>query len=151
MVFLEDKGAILNAPIEEVWKYLTSEGHGSAHRGSARNFEVKETIGATNVISAERKVRGQWSAFVTKSTDYPPLCIVNEEIDGDFAGTKFVVVYTPEGKVTRVDVYGDVQSRIHAPDQAHRIFLELLQAAYEDDIAQMRADRARDSGLRGAG
>jgi hypothetical protein len=148
MAFIEDKGAILDASIEEVWQYLTSEGHGLAHRGNARNFAVKETIGDTQVVAAERKVHGEWSAFVTKSTDYPPLCIVNEEVEGDFAGSKYVIVYTPEGKVTRVDVYADVRSRVHAPEQAHRLFLELLQAAYEDDVAQMRADRARAAGPR---
>jgi hypothetical protein len=142
MVFFEDKGAIITAPIDEVWKYLYSEDHGSAHRENARNFEVKETVGATSLVSAERKMHGQWSKFVSKSTDYPPVCIVNEEVEGDFAGTKFVIVYTPEGKVTRVDVYGDVQSRIHPPDQARRLFLDLLQGAYEDDVAQMAASRS---------
>ncbi len=142
MVFFEDRGAILDAPIEEVWKYLTSSSHGPAHRESARNFVLKETVGATSLVAAERKLRGQWSKFVSKSTDYPPLCIVNEEVEGDFAGTRFVIVYTPEGRVTRVDVYGDVQSATYAPDEARRLFLELLQGAYEDDVAQMRAERS---------
>jgi hypothetical protein len=146
MAYFEDKGAIIDASIEDVWKYLYSEAHGSAHHENARNFELKETIGATNLVSAERKLQGQWSKFVSKSTDYSPVCIVNEEIEGDFAGTKFVIVYTPEGRVTRVDVYGDVQSKIFAPDEARRLFLELLQGAYEDDAAQIRAGRGRAKG-----
>jgi hypothetical protein len=146
MVFFEDKGAILDASIEEVWKYLYSEQHGPAHSKNARNFEVKETVGATSLVSAERRLHGQWSTFLSKSTDYPPLCIVNEEVEGEFAGTKFVIVYTPEGRVTRVDVYGDVQSKIHPPDEARRLFLELLQGAYEDDVAQMASGRSRASG-----
>ena len=148
MVFFEDQGAIIDAPIEEVWEYLYSAEHGPAHRESARNFEVKETIGATSLVSAERRVRGQWQPFVSKSTDYPPLCIVNEEVEGDFAGTKFVVLYTPEGRVTRVDVFGDVQSKVYAPDEARRLFLEMLQGAYEDDAARMsaRGKRAASAG-----
>lgn len=146
MAYFEDKGAIIDAPIEEVWTYLYSEEHGPAHRESARNFEVIETVGATSLVSAERKLHGQWSKFVSKSTDYAPLGIVNEEVEGDFAGTKFVIVYVPEGRVTRVDVYGDVRSKIFAPDEARRLFLELLQGAYEDDAAQMRASRSHANG-----
>jgi hypothetical protein len=141
VVFFEDKGAIIDAPIDYVWQYLSSEAHGGAHSGNARNFELKETIGATSLVSAERKLHGSWSSFVSKSTDYPPVCIVNEEVEGEFAGTKFVLVYTPEGNVTRVDVYGDVRSKVCAPDQAKRLFLELLQGAYEDDAAQIRKHR----------
>jgi hypothetical protein len=143
-MYFDDKGAIIDAPLDYVWQYLLSEQHGPAHARSARNFELKETVGATNLIAAERNVRGNWSTFLSKSTDYPPLCIVNEEVEGEFAGTKFVVVYTPEGNVTRVDVYGDVRSAVYPPARARELFLEMLQGAYEDDAAQMRRLRTSD-------
>jgi hypothetical protein len=133
MVFFEDTGAIFDAPLDRVWKYLHSERHGHAHARNARNFEVKETVGPTTLISAERHLHGKWTTFVSKSSDFPPLCIVVEEIEGDFAGTKFVILYRPEGNVTRIDVYGDVQSKTFPEPEARRIFLELLQGAYEDD------------------
>jgi hypothetical protein len=143
MVFFEDTGAVLDAPIDRVWKYLTSPEHGPAHAGSARNFEVRETIGRTAVVAAERRHRGSWSKFVSHSTDFPPLCTVNEEVEGEFAGTRFVVVYRPEGNVTRVDVFGDVRSPVYAEVEARRLFLELMQGAYEDDEKAIRLLRSQ--------
>jgi hypothetical protein len=144
MTYFEDTGALIDAPIELVWEYLSSEFHGPAHARHARNFEVRETIGETALVYAERFQDGAWQPFVSKSTDYPPLCVCNEEIEGEFAGTKFVVVYRPQGKVTQVDVYGDLRSG-HPPPEARRRFLGLLQSAYEDDvegIAALRRGRA---------
>ncbi|HTW39758.1 MAG TPA: hypothetical protein VMF04_02720 [Thermoplasmata archaeon] len=141
MVFFEDTGAIIDAPLDLVWKYLASEPHGAAHARSARNFEVTETAGPMSVVAAERLLHGKWTRFVSKSSDFPPLCVVNEEVEGDFEGTRFVILYRPEGNVTRVDVYGDVRSKKFPDAEAHRIFLEFLQGAYEDDakaIAELR-------------
>jgi hypothetical protein len=148
MVFFEDTGAIIDAPIDYVWQYLDSDHHAAAHARNARNFEIRETIGSTSLIAAERLVRGKWSVFVTKSTDYPPLCAVNEEVEGDFAGTKFVLLYRPEGNVTRVDVFGQVESPVLAPEEARRVFLELLQGAYEDDASAIRRLRAEKTKLK---
>ncbi|HXW67358.1 MAG TPA: hypothetical protein VEL82_05740 [Thermoplasmata archaeon] len=143
MVYIEDTGSLIDAPIDFIWEYLGSEGHGAAHSGSARNFRVRETIGSTAVVVAERRLHGRWSTFVSRSTDFPPFCVCNEEIEGDFAGTKFVLLYRPEGNVTRVDVFGDVRSSVFDGAEAKRIFLGFLQSAYEDDTRAIRDLRAR--------
>jgi hypothetical protein len=137
MVYFEDTGTIIEAPVEFVWKYLVSEEHGPAHSKSARNFQVKETVGSTAMVSAERYLNGKWSTFVSKSSDFPPFCVCNEEVEGDFAGTKFIILYRPQGDQTRVDVYGDIQSKVFGPDDAKRIFLKLLEDAYLDDASAM--------------
>jgi hypothetical protein len=143
MAYFEDTGAMIEAPVESVWKYLVSEEHGPAHSKSARNFEVKETVGSPPLISAERFLNGKWSIFVSKSSEFPPFCICNEEVEGDFAGTKFIILYRPQGGQTRVDVYGDIQSKVFGPEEAKRIFLKLLEDAYLDDAAAM--SHVRDS------
>jgi len=134
MTYFEDTGNIIDAPIELVWAYLSSEHHGPAHAGSARNFDVKETVGSTAVISADRLMNGRWARFVSKSTDFPPLCICNEEVEGDFAGSKFILVYRPKGNQTQVDVYGDVRSSGMDPNTARAAFLKLLEGAYLEDV-----------------
>jgi hypothetical protein len=100
VAYFEDTGAVIDAPIAQVWAYLVSEDHGPADSESARNFEVKETVGPTATVSAERFLNGKWSTFVSTSSDFSPFCICNEEVEGDFAGTKFVILYRPEGHRT---------------------------------------------------
>ena len=143
MTFFQDTGTLLDASIDEVWTYLASERHGPAHAKSGRNFRVTEEVGSTATIFAERRVNGTWRPFLSRSTAFPPFCICNEEVEGDFAGTKFVLLYTPEGSQTRVDVYGDVRSPIYAPDEALRRFRQLLDGSYEEDVAAMAKKPAR--------
>jgi hypothetical protein len=145
MVYFEDIGTIVDAPVAFVWDYLESEHHGPAHSKSARNFQVKETIGSTAVISAERYLNGKWTTFVSRSSDFAPFCVCNEEIEGDFAGTKFVILYRPQGLQTRIDVYGDVQSTVFDSSDAKRIFLQLLENAYLDDASVIADLRTKQS------
>jgi hypothetical protein len=135
MVYFEDLGTVIDAPIGFVWDYLESEHHGPAHSKNARNFQVKETVGPTALVSAERYLNGTWSTFVSRSSDFAPFCVCNEEVEGDFAGTKFVILYRPKRNQTQIDVYGDVQSKVFGPDEAKEIFLKLLENAYLDDVA----------------
>ena len=134
MIYFEDTGSIIDAPIDFVWRYLLSEHHAPAHAGSARNFELTETVGSTALVSADRLVNGKWAQFVTKSTDYPPLCIVNEEVEGDFAGSRFVLVYRPKGEQTQVDAFGYIESKAGDAKLARATFLKLLDQAYQEDV-----------------
>ena len=103
MVYFEDTGAMIDVPIEIVSKYLVSSAHGPVHSRDARKFKIVDMDGPTAVISGERRLRGRWVTFVTRTTDYAPLCICSQEIRGDFAGTTFVQRYRPRGKPTQVD------------------------------------------------
>jgi hypothetical protein len=146
MVYFEDTGTLIAAPIDFVWKYLGSEQHGLAHARSARNFRVTKTVGPTSVIHAERFFEGRWSKLVVRSTDFPPFCVCNEEIEGTFAGTKFVMLYRPVGNQTQIDVFGDVQSKSLSPARAKRAFRKTLVGAYMDDVPvllELRQERAR--------
>jgi hypothetical protein len=146
MVYFEDTGTMIDAPVGFVWDYRESEHHGPAHSKSARNFHVKETVGPTALVSAERLLKGKWSTFVSKSSDFAPFCVCNEEVEGDFAGTKFVLLYRPRGNRTQIDVYGDVQSSVFEPDEAKEIFLKLLENAYLDDVAVITELRRKETG-----
>jgi hypothetical protein len=72
--------------------------------------------------------------------------VCNEEVEGDFAGTKFVLLYRPRGNRTQIDVYGDVQSSVFEPDEAKEIFLKLLENAYLDDVAVITELRRKETG-----
>jgi hypothetical protein len=146
MVYFEDTGTVIDAPVGFVWDYLESEHHGPAHSKSARNFQVQETVGSSTLVSAERYLNGKWTKFVSRSTDFAPFCVCNEELEGDFAGTKFVIIYRPQKDRTRIDVYGDVQSAVFGLDEAKAIFLKLLENAYLDDVAVIAVLRKKLTG-----
>ncbi len=145
MVYFEDTGTLIAAPIDFVWEYLASERHAEAHR-DVRNFRLLKTEGTTSTVRFERLLHGTWTKGVNRTTEFPPFCICIEEIEGTFAGSRFVLHYRPVGNQTQVNVYGDVRSKQVTPARAKRLFLDTLEGAYLADVPVLlafRRERAR--------
>lgn len=138
MVYLEDTGARFDLPVDQIWAYFSSDRHGAAHARSLRNVRGRRLAGSASLITAERYYKGQWSRFLTRSTVVPPLCIVNEELEGLLEGTRFAMVYSPRGSQTEVDLYADVESKKVPASDLELTFLELVETAYREDRAALR-------------
>ncbi len=138
MVYLQDTGARFDLPLADIWAYFSSDRHSAAHVRSLRNVRGRRLAGAASLITAERYYRGQWTRFLTRSTVVPPLCIVNEELEGLLAGTRFAMVYSPKGSQTQVDLYADVESKKIPASELEFTFLELIETAYREDRAALR-------------
>ena len=93
MVFIKDEGSVFDAPIDVLWKYIQSPAHGQAHR-SIRNRQTQPAGENTQLASMERNVGGSWLKVVNRLTILPPLGIAFEALEGPFAGSKFVYIYT---------------------------------------------------------
>ena len=143
MVYFEDLGTTLDIPLEEMESFLESVEHSSAHSDDVRNFEMVESSGPSIVLAYERRLDGTWSRSKTRMTSFPPYCAFIEEIEGVFAGSRFVVVHRPEGSKTRVDVFGDAQCKTKSPEQLRVIWLEMLAKAHDEDLATLQKIRAR--------
>jgi hypothetical protein len=143
MVYFEDMGTTLDLPFEEIATYLESEEHSSAHSDDVRNFEIVETAGPTIVLTYERKFDGHWKRSRTRVTSFPPFCRCIEEIEGDFAGSRFVGVHRPDGAKTRVDVFGDIQCQGKSPEQIRKLWLGILAKSHDEDVAMLRKFRGR--------
>src|SRR5438309_7340762 len=109
MVFIKDEGSVFDAPIDVMWKYIQSPAHGQAHR-SIRNRQTQPAGENTQLASMERNVGGTWVKVVNRLTILPPLGIAFEALEGPFAGSKFVYIYTPLGAKTGIAVYGEYAS-----------------------------------------
>src|SRR5438445_13491479 len=109
MVFIKDEGSVFDAPIDVMWKYIQSPAHGQAHR-SIRNRQTQPAGENTQLASMERNVGGSWVKVVNPLTILPPLGIAFEALEGPFAGSKFVYIYTPLGAKTGIAVYGEYAS-----------------------------------------
>lgn len=143
MVYFEDMGATLDIPLEQMESFMESDEHSSVHSEDVRSFAVVETAGPTIVLTFERMIDGHWKPSRSRVTSFPPYCRFIEEIEGDFAGSRFVVVHRPDGAKTRVDLFGDVQCKGKNPEQVRKYWQSLLDKAHDEDRAALRKFRDR--------
>ncbi len=147
MVYVEELGTLLDAPIDIVWEYMASEQHDLAHRDGLRYLTVKELTPSSRRIDAERRRQGRWERFAGRTTDLAPVGILNEELDSSMTGTAMALVYSPRGGKTQVDVYGEIVSSTIPERELAREAREIVESACTDDLAGL-SEFAR--GKRGA-
>ena len=139
MVHVRDEGATFDAPVEVVWQYLNSgPTHVGAHK-TIRNRVAQPTGDNAQLVTMERNWNGQWVKVVSRMTRLPPLGMVQEFLEGPFAGSKAILVYTPQGKKTRVDVYGEFTSPTIPEKDIERAALQWLAQSYDEDAPAVKA------------
>ena len=138
MVYFEDTGTTLDVSLDELESFMESDDHSSTHSDDVRNFEVVDTAGPTIVLTYERKFDGQWKKSRTRVTSFPPYCRWIEEIEGVFAGSRFVGLHRPDGAKTRVDLFGDIQCKGRSPEETRTLWLDVLGKAHDEDVAALR-------------
>jgi hypothetical protein len=143
MVYVEDMGTVLEIGLKELDSFLESEEHSSAHPEDVRNFQVVESSGPTVVLTFERRLDGQWKKSSSRITSFPPYCRCIEEIEGDFAGSRFVGIHRPDGARTRVDIFGDIQCKGKSPEETRTLWLAMLSKTHEEDLASLKRFRHR--------
>ena len=148
MVYFEDLGTSLDISLDEMESFLDSEEHSSVHGDDVRNFEVVESSGPTIVVTFERKFDGEWRKSRTRLTSFPPYCRFVEELEGVFAGSRFVGVHRPDGAKTRVELFGDIRCTLRSPEQTRALWLDILAKSHEEDLAALRQFRDRKSARR---
>jgi hypothetical protein len=131
-------GSELDAPVDVVWKFLSSgEPHARAHK-SIRNLVAwpagEHTVGAT----MERFWKGSWVKVATRLTVVPPVAQVVEELEGPFAGSKSVTIYFPRGAKTGVDVHGEFTAPGIPPDRVDAEARAWLGEAFDEDAVAIR-------------
>ena len=145
MAHIEDLGSHFDAPIDLVWKLITSEeDHGTSHT-DRRNIQGAPDGANAMRLTWEQDVGGQWVKVASRVTMVPPVATVVESIEGPLAGSKFVMLYTPNGAKTGVNVVGDFHSPVIPPAQLEPMVLASLERAFNDDSAALKrmASRAR--------
>jgi len=141
MVWVEDKGATFDAPIDVVWKYIFGGGdHDAAHhttRAGKMKLAFKEPI--ILLYTAERKYGTTWKKETMRISFFPPVASVQELLDGPLKGSKWTYVYTPHGRRTRVDAYGEFRSRSLPTKKLKRWAVEFLANEFREDAPGVRA------------
>ncbi len=144
MVHVRDEGATFDAPVDMVWQYLNSgPTHMQAHK-LIRNRNAEPAGENTMLVTMERNWNGAWTKVVSRMSVVRPLGIVQEFLEGPFAGSKAFMVYTPKGTKTRVDVYGEFTSPTIPEDQVEKAALKWLAETYDEDVPAVRAFAAKN-------
>jgi len=138
--YFEDRGTVLDAPLEVVWDFIEKdkEFHPKAHAASLRNVEVEEISDVTRLIRCEVRWGDRWRKMVTRFTSIRPAVRINEEIEGPYAGSKFVLLYSPRGRRTAVDVFCYMRSSELSPAEIRREVLSTFATAHREDLPYLR-------------
>jgi hypothetical protein len=140
MVYLKDEGSEFDAPIDFVWKYIFGgEGHDAAHK-TTRNPKFKKVSDITIEYASDRLLRGKWAPDRMRISMFPPISVVTEWLEGVLAGSKLVYVYRPNGEKTRIDVYGEFDSKTLPPGEVEAAAREFLQSEFDADAAAIKVE-----------
>ena len=134
MVYLIDEGSVFDAPIEKIWKYLSSD----EHRHASLKILSREVTGNTVVITAERNIMGKMVKTKIKNTLYPPFGMVQEHLEGPTSGSKAFLYYIPKGNKTGVTIVGDFLVSGLDEQSTRDAVLAMLQAVFDEDNANLK-------------
>ena len=143
MVYFEDMDTPFDVSGEDFASWDDSEEHANAHSGAVRNFEVVETAGPALVVTYERSILGEWQKARTRVTSFPPYWRMIEELEGEFAGSKFMVARRPDGSRIKIDVYGDIQSTSMSGEELRKYWLGVLATTHDEDLSSLKKFRDR--------
>ena len=129
-----DEGSVFDAPIEKIWKYMSSEDH---KHPSFKNV-VRELTGNTVVITSERTFMGKPVKVKIKHTLYPPFGYVSEHIEGPTAGSRSFLYYTPKGNKTGVTIVGDFMISGLDEKATRDAVLAQMQVTFDEDNTNLK-------------
>jgi hypothetical protein len=137
MVYIIDQGSEFDAPVDYIWKYLSSE----QHRHPSINTLSREASGNTVTITSERNIMGKKALVKVRNTLYPPFGFVQEHLEGPLKGSRAFQYYVPKGDKTGVCVVGDyiVQGLSNNEEDAvRRVVLEQAQIVFDEDNSNLK-------------
>jgi hypothetical protein len=134
MVHLLDEGSVFDAPVEKIWKYLTSEDH----RHASVQKVTREASGNSVIITWERIVMGKPVKVKIKNTLYPPVGYVSEHLEGPTAGSRAFFYYIPKGEKTGITVVGDFVISGLDEKATRDTIMAQMQTTFDEDNANLK-------------
>ncbi len=139
VAFVEDRGAVYDAPLEVVWDFMNDEVfHPKAHTGDVRSFTEKSLSEVSTLLSYERRAGNRWEKLVCRMTTIRPAVRIQEDLTGPYAGSTTVFLYTSRGNRTVVDVFGYGPPSGMTPAEFRRGRKKMWAHAYSEDLPYFR-------------
>jgi hypothetical protein len=140
MVFILDQGSVFDAPLEKIWKLMSS--HSEHKHPTMKNFKVEPTADPSSVIGTwESELQGTAIPFKAKFTYFPPVGFAMEHLEGPFTGSKEFEYYTPMGDKTGITCVGEYKGVGMSDDQlraAAAFFYDKVFREDQDNLANMK-------------
>ena len=134
MVFILDEGAVFDASVDKIWKFLQSQDHKHA---SIKTLN-REVSGNSVTLTSERNVMGKTVTFKVRNTLYPPFGIVHEYLEGPLRGSRAFLFYIPKGDKTGVCVVGDYVMEGSDDETIRNVVAVQAQRVFDEDNANLR-------------
>ncbi len=134
MVYVIDEGAMFDAPLDKIWKYLQSENH----RHPSVKVLNREVIGNVVILTSERNIMGKLTQVKIKNTLYPPFGMVQEHLEGPMQGSRAFQYYIPQGEKTGVTVVGDYTIPGVDEQTIRQIVLQNAQTVFDEDNSNLK-------------
>jgi hypothetical protein len=141
MVFIRDEGSVFDAPVDRVWEYIFGgEGHDVSHT-TTRGGRMKVLNKDPFVLQyrAERKYRTKWVRETMRISFFPPVATVQELLDGPMKGSRWTYVYTPMGRKTQIDVFGEFRSKTLPARTLKTVARKFLANEFAEDAPAVHA------------
>jgi hypothetical protein len=140
LVYLADRGAVYDAPIDVVWDFSRKDQtyHPKAHRSSVRNFRAKQLSPMSVHLTWETREGRRLVKRACRTTTIPPAVRVQEDLDGPGAGSIKVFLYSPRGRRIIVDVFAYPRNRELSPTQLKTRTRRMFASAYREDLPWFR-------------
>jgi hypothetical protein len=138
MVYILDEGSEFDAPIEKVWQYLQSQSHSHP---SIKTLG-REVEGNSVTLTSERNILGKTHKVKVKNTIFRPFGLVQEYLEGPFAGSKAFLYYIPKGNKTGVTIVGDYVMKDVDDDTVRRAVLTQAQIVFDEDNTNLKTNGA---------
>jgi hypothetical protein len=135
MVFINDEGSEFKASMDKIWRYNQAE-TGHTHP-SMQNLQKKKE-GASMLFTFQVvSPNGSTENRLTRITPLSPVGSWIEELQGRFAGSKYINYYVPKGDKTEVRVVGEWTSDTIPQDKLKQAVLDHLKVIYEEDVQSL--------------
>ena len=143
MVFLRDEGSVFDAPLDTVWRFVSSRDlHAAAHRH--RRVRRRRLSGNSGRYSWLQPFDGRSVRFTMRWTAFPPVGIAYDVLEGPFTGSRFFLFYRPKGNRTAVSVAGEFVSPSLPAEKVPAAVGRFFAKEFEQDQAGIRAARKDD-------
>jgi len=134
LVYILDEGSVFDAPVDKIWKYLSSQDHSHP---SIKTLN-REVSGNVVVLTSERNILGKTVTVKVKNSLYPPIGMVQEQLEGPLKGSRSFLYYIPKGDKTGVTVVGDYVISGANEETIRDVVALQAKTVFEEDNANLR-------------